>query len=290
MNVASRVSRLALPIALPVLAAGLCGRGLGQTASPPPQRPGLPATHTTQTTGFETPARAATSSQGSTHRAEVHYANGLLTVTARDSSLNAILREIAQQTGMKISGGVRDDRVFGTYGPDQPSAVLSTLLDGSGSNMLLVNNIANTPAQLILSPRVGGPTPPSEFAANRQQQDQDNEDGAPVQPRFGAQGPPPGIRVGDGPGNQLNAQPGANLSPGNLSPSISPSTTNNSDSQAVVFPPVSATTTPATATTSSDVTQEAPGGVKTPQQIFEQLQRMRQQQEQTQPQETTNPQ
>lgn len=276
ISVAIRFAR----VALPVVAVGLCGTGMAQTALPAAQGPGLPAA---QTTGLETPARAAATTQSSAHKTVVQYANGLLTVTAHNSSLNAILHEIAQQTGMKISGGVRDDRVFGTYGPDQPSAVLSTLLDGSGSNMLLVNNTANQPAQLILTPRLGGPTPPSEFAANRQRQEQDNDDSAPPpQPGFGAQGPPPGIRVGNPPGDSSNVQPGANLNP-----PLSPPTSNNSDSQAVVFPPVNATTTPATATTSSDVTQDTPGGVKTPQQIFEQLQRLRQQQEQTQPQDTS---
>lgn len=266
MNSAVRTIRLALPM----LGVGLYGVALAQTKT----QAGLPAT---SATGMEAPAHA--NSQGGTaavHRAEVRYSNGLLTVTARDASLNGILRQISQQTGMKISGGVRDDRVFGTYGPDRPSAVLTTLLDGSGSNMLLVNNAANEPAQLILSPRVGGPTPPNQFTDGRQQDPDADDSVAPVA-RFGAQGAPPLPP----PSGRPNVQPGVNLNP-----SISTPTSNNSDSQAVVFPPISATTTPATGTTSSDVTQEAPSGVKTPQQIFEQLQRLRQQQEQTQPQDT----
>ncbi len=266
MSVAARTIRFAWP----VFAAGLCGFAAAQSA-PQTSPTGLPAT---SATGSDTPDHF--NAQGvPEHRAEVKYSNGLLTVTARDASLNSILRQISQQTGMKISGGVRDDRVFGTYGPDRPSAVVTTLLDGSGSNILLVNNAASEPAQLILSPRVGGPTPPSQFAAG-QQAEQDNDDSPAPPARFGAQGAPPQIPLGGRP----NVQPGTNLNP-----SLSAPTSNNSDSQAVVFPPVSATTTPATATTSSDVTQESPSGVKTPQQIFEQLQKLRQQQEQAQPQD-----
>jgi hypothetical protein len=71
------------------------------------------------------------------HRATVTFADGQLTVAANDSSLHQILRNIAVSTGMTINGGVAEQRVFGTYGPDDPSTVLATLLDGTGVNMLL---------------------------------------------------------------------------------------------------------------------------------------------------------
>src|SRR5665213_228561 len=103
-----------------------------QTSTPPPQQP-----------------------------AHVTYANGQLTVTANNSNLNQILRDIARETGMKITGGVTDERVFGKYGPAVPSKVLGELLDGTGSNMLLVHATAATPAELVLTPRLGGVTPPN---------------------------------------------------------------------------------------------------------------------------------
>jgi hypothetical protein len=96
--------------------------------------------------------------------AEVTYANGLLTVAADNSSLNQILREIARQTGMKITGSVSDERVFGRYGPSAPAGVLASLLDGTGSNMLLRETASNVPAELVLTPREGGPTPPQPTA------------------------------------------------------------------------------------------------------------------------------
>lgn len=81
----------------------------------------------------------------------VDYAAGKLTVTATNASLNRILREVSRSIGMKITGGVADERVFGQYGPSTPSVVLADLLDGTGSNMLLVDG-AKGPTELILTP------------------------------------------------------------------------------------------------------------------------------------------
>ena len=93
--------------------------------------------------------------------ANVLYAQGQLEITADDSSLNQILREIGRLTGMTITGGVADQRVFGKYGPAAPSDILTCLLQGTGSNMLLLNSASNTPTQLILTPQQGGATPPN---------------------------------------------------------------------------------------------------------------------------------
>lgn len=114
------------------------------------------------------------------HKATITYAAGLLNVRANDSSLNSILREIARQTGMTITGGVSDQRVFGNYGPAEPSTVLATLLDGTGTNLFLRETADNAPAELVLTPRTGGVTPPSPSAA----QDSDAEDEA--SPQFAA--------------------------------------------------------------------------------------------------------
>jgi hypothetical protein len=94
------------------------------------------------------------------HRPEVTCSDGQLTVRADNSSLNGILRAVSRCTGMQITGGVQDQRVFGNYGPAAPGTVLATLLDGTGTNMLLLETSAEQPARLILSPRTAGPTPP----------------------------------------------------------------------------------------------------------------------------------
>jgi hypothetical protein len=90
--------------------------------------------------------------------AQVTYANGLLRVAADNSSLDEILRSIARETGMKITGGVKDESVYGTYGPSTPSQVLAGLLDGTSSNMLFRDGSSNGPAELVLTPRSGSPT------------------------------------------------------------------------------------------------------------------------------------
>lgn len=94
------------------------------------------------------------------HRARVNYTGGMLEVRADNSSLNQILRDVSRQTGMKIIGGVADQRVFGVYGPAPASTVLQTLLDGTGTNVLLKETADHAPEELMLSPRVGGVSPP----------------------------------------------------------------------------------------------------------------------------------
>src|ERR1700733_10251439 len=62
-------------------------------------------------------------------RAKITFADGVLSISADNASLNQILRQIATDTGMKITGGVSDERVFGEYGPAPPDQILSALLD-----------------------------------------------------------------------------------------------------------------------------------------------------------------
>jgi len=136
-------------------AALLLGSGLAfaQLSSPPqtPSAAGAPA-----------PA-SATAPAG--HTAQVAYSYGQLEVSADNSSLNQILHEIARVTGMKITGSVADARVFGKYGPDAPTNILKSLLDGTGVNMLLKETASGAPAELILTPRNGPATPPNPAAA-----------------------------------------------------------------------------------------------------------------------------
>ncbi|WP_260703871.1 hypothetical protein [Edaphobacter flagellatus] len=226
-------------------------------ASPPPQATPatLPPTAPTSDTDNTAPAPAAAPApvQGPAHRATISYHDGQISVSASNSSLNQILRDISRQTGIKITGGVQDERVFGDYGPASPSQVLSTLLDGTGSNMLLVQGIDGRPSELVLTTRTGGPTPPNPNAI----QNSDSDDDAPVRQIVNnpPEPPPPPS------GSQSQPAPPAVATP------IPPPTVDNSA-------PASATTT------SSDSNQQSPNGVKTPQQIFDELMKLRQQQQQ----------
>jgi hypothetical protein len=182
------------------------------------------------------PAPPPTPSQLPPRPAHVAYTSGTLSVAADNSSLNQILREISRTTGIKITGGVTDERVFGQYGPDATAKVLAALLDGTGSNMLLVQSDGDTPQQLILTARQGGPTPPNPNAAIS------NDANDP-------RGTPPG------------------------QPVLAPPAESN-DRVPPPDPPVPSATG---AQPASDATQpESPNGVKTPQQIYDQLQRLRQ--------------
>lgn len=192
------------------------------------------------------PAIPLPPSQQPPKRAQVSYANDSLSISADNASLNQILRQISTTTGVKIVGGVNDERVFGQYGPAPLSQVLTALLDGTGSNILLIHSDGAAPRELILTPRSGGPTPPNpNAAAFDDRSDQPETTPAP--------------------------QPAQSL------PSATP-------------PPGSTTVVPinpgsANGATPTDASQpDSPNGVKTPQQIYEQLQRMRQQQQPTQPQ------
>jgi hypothetical protein len=165
--------------------------------------------------------------------------------------LNQILHEVSQLTGITITGGVAEERVFGNYGPAQPSQVLGQLLDGTGSNMFFVSSTADKPAELILTPRNGGVTPPNPSAMHSD--DSADADEQPVNPP-----PPPDSTPPPSPEPAASTQPAPSTSQPSapMSPSASP----------------------------SESGQDSTNGVRTPQQIYDQLMKLRQQQQQQQQQ------
>ena len=231
----------------------------------------LPATTPTTPAAAPSGAAAAPSiSQSNTQskspapaqQAKIQFSNGILTVNASNSSLNQILRDIAHLTGMTITGGVTDERVFGVYGPADTATILTALLDGTGSNLLIVQGHGQSPRELVLTPRQGGPTPPSpasysppspqqqynpppQYVSTPQNQNMINRDNP--------QQPPVQQPVQQEPLQQQQQQPPV-------------------QSQPLPDPAAPAGSTPADTTT-----QQSPNGVKTPQQIYEQLMKMQQQ-------------
>ena len=209
-------------------------------SQPPPFQPPANQPPPSQTAPA-LPAAPSNTAVQPVHRARVSYALSTLEVTADNSSLNQILRDVARLSGMKISGGVADERVYGTYGPGDVSAVLAQLLAGTGSNMLLILDSNQAPSQLLLTARQGGPTPPSPSVLMDDDRERDQPD---VPPAFSArpQLPPAAPGPAAPPQAIMNAAP------------VTPET-------------------PAVGTT----TDQSPNGVKTPQQIYDQLMKLQQQ-------------
>lgn len=200
--------------------------------------PPTPPTSVGSPSSMAAPIPAATPS-GNTeqhHRAHVSYADGMLEVRADNSSLNQILRDISRQTGMKIVGGVADQRIFGVYGPASAPTVLQTLLDGTGANVLLKETPEHAPEELVLSPRTGGIAPPGPSSPTY-----DATETEPELPVPGAVQPAPARNVGPVPQGAATSPtipsaptsvppPANNVlgSPSNVSPTVSTAPVTNS--------------------------------------------------------------
>ncbi len=263
-----------------------------QPTSAPPQQT-VPAANTLPGPMAATPLNAAGTTSNRPHRAQVTYANGQLNVRANDSSLNQILRAISSATGLTITGGVADQRVFGNYGPASTAAILATLLDGTGTNMLLTEGDATSPPALTLTPRGGAASPPSPSAVP----DDSIADTPPPPPPQPAAAQPvnaanPAIPVPNGNpippnnvlGSQYNSTPTASQIPTTNSvgidtlsaPSTTPAVSGIVDSP---NPTTGATPTPGSA-------PAAPGAL-TPEAVYQKLLQM--QQKQAQPPVTQPP-
>jgi hypothetical protein len=79
----------------------------------------------------------------------VSYADGKLTVTAHNSTVQDVINAVHGATGttFQVSGGPLQDRLFGQYGPGPVNAVLEQILRGSGFNYILVS-APETPGQV----------------------------------------------------------------------------------------------------------------------------------------------
>lgn len=260
-NPARSWSLLLLPLALGALSTQLA-------AQLPESKPSAAVPSTQPTSSFANPAQNQQQAPPSRpqHHAHITFTNGLLSVSAANASLNGLIREIARQTGMKVTGAVAEDRVFGEYGPADPQVILATLLDGTGSNILIRSSASDAPLELILTPRTGAATPPT---PNLNADNEDSDDQAPP-------GAPTSVSA---PRARAAVLPGSVPPP--PPPTPNPSSATTPASETVVFPPADATSAPATATTTPPDTNvpadTSADTVKTPQQIFEQLQKLRQQ-------------
>ena len=102
-----------------------------------------------QTARQNSPKSIATLAPSAPSRPLVTYANGKLTVTAWNASLAEVLRAISAQTGivMDFSAGSATDRIFVREGPGTTRHVLTSLLNGSGFNYVILAS-PNAPDEL----------------------------------------------------------------------------------------------------------------------------------------------
>ena len=250
------------------------------------QRTELPPTATTAATPEGVGVRqgsvgAAAPSGSATQKASVVVARDRLEVRAENSSLNEILRDIAAQTGLTITGGIMDQRVFGTYGPGPAPEVISALLQDTGTNMILRMRSNGGFGELILSPRMGGPTPPGPNAPHDEGANQRTPmpvtaapSAVPISPvaPVSRYRPPSAARDGRSP---VTPDPSGFVSAPTVVPASEPGTTPGPATQTSGVPDPSSPSGYGSGAT----TPQSPNGVKTPQQIFEELQKMQQQQQ-----------
>lgn len=235
------------------------------TSAPASAAQNLPAAQPTQTPPAAGAQPVAPAPRA--YHARVEFTGNRLSISAENSSLNDILREIAKLTGMKITGGVNDERVYGSYGPDSAQSVVNQLLDGTGTNVMLLETSQHTLAELVLTPRNGGPTPPSPNAASEEERNQENMP------------PTPGNRRRDFMPNGRNDRFSTNPAMGNRPTDQAPE---GLQPPVIQQQPTAPTGTDAT-TPPPDASQQSPNGVKTPQQIYDDLVKQQAQQQQTAP-------
>jgi hypothetical protein len=120
-----------------------------------------------------------------------------LYVSANNSSLRQILREVATVTGATVEGLDTDERIFGDYGPGKAHEVLSQLLQGTSYNVLMIGDQGEgTPREIVLSSRhaadgtaaAGNPTPKADEDSETDEQPQQPPQQPPARPPFGPGG------------------------------------------------------------------------------------------------------
>lgn len=185
---------------------------------------------------------------------QVTYENGLLSISATNSTLADVLNAVKSKTGadLELPANASRERVAVQLGPGPPRDVLSRLLDGSPYNYVLLGapNQPDSLSQIVLTPASGSAAPAPGAAPVAVQNaplpaepaDEEPEDQAANPPTQGQEAPPPP------PGAAMPAEqnsPAEGAAPGAQTPQGNP--------------------------------------VKTPEQLLQELQRMQQREQQQQP-------
>lgn len=125
--------------------------------------------------------------------AKVGFENGLLTISAQNSTLGEILRDVRKLTGASIEipqSSAANERVVAHLGPGAPRDVLAGLLNGSTFNYVMVGSSSDPAAvaSVLLTPKASVAGEPQTVAAVSQNVYQ-NSNPMPVAPtRFPGSG------------------------------------------------------------------------------------------------------
>ena len=192
----------------------------------------------------------------------VSYQGGQLSIQSQNATLAQVLRAVQNKIGASfdIPASANNDRVVAQLGPGRPSDVLNSLLNGSKFDYIILGlpNQPGTVQKLILTTRSNAPanntTTQARATTPPQEESQAEED-------YSQPEPPP-------PAEENSAENQNQVPPGGYRPGI-PGGPQNPE-----FPGQQAGSPDA-----------QPGqGVKTPEQLLQELQRMQQQQQQYQQQ------
>ncbi len=287
MLLSGRTSRAATAAVMGILSAGVA---LGQT-------PVLPATSPTAADRSVSQLSSARPVAGAVpSHLEVLWDGVQLQVEATNVPLSGVLREVSRKTGLHITGGAPEERIFGSYGPGPMNTVVPALLEGLPVNVLLTQHLADKKDELLLTAREGGPTPSS---VPTQQDQAVAEAPPPAALPTNAPGYRPGFNPGGrgqfGPGSRGQGQQVGNFPPDNTLATpgdngVNGASTNgingagsngiNGSDNGISVPATGGSST--AAGTDANGTPVSPNGVRSPQEIFDQLQRLRTQQAQPQ--------
>jgi hypothetical protein len=216
--------------------------------APPPPAPYVPS-----------PLQPLTLDQMPAVAPTVTYQGGLLTIVAPNSTLGDILRAVHRQTGATVDVPANaTERVAVKLGPGTAPDVLASLLNGSHFNYIVLGSASdrNLVAQVILTPKSGAPGaggPPATMANNV--------------PQPGAY--PPGAYPG---GQQQPPSPDA--AEANDADNI-----DNSSTDTVEEVPADQAEQQDQNGQDNAANGTAPGQVKTPEQLLQELQQQQQQQQ-----------
>ncbi len=151
------------PITLIVLFLAMGASVWAQTTPPPRKHKAKPADKP-QPQQVATPAPPPlTPEQMPARPPTVSYQDGQLSIVAPNSTLSDILQAVKSKTGASIDiPPGANERVVSRFGPGPARDVLAALLNGSHFNYVMIGSDANptSVAQVILTPRTGGETPP----------------------------------------------------------------------------------------------------------------------------------